>query len=212
MYPVNLNLFGRSCAVIGGGQVAERKVASLLQAKAIVTVFSPQLTESLTQLAERKLLSAHLRTYNSGDLAGYFLVICATNDPVINRQAALEAKAAKALVNIVDAPELCDFTVPAQVVRGDLLLTVSTAGHSPKFAKLIRQQLEKYYGEEYGIYLELLGKVRSDLQQCLVSSKQRQCFWQDSLDEEILALLAAGKLKEAEEKIRYATCSIGTES
>jgi precorrin-2 dehydrogenase/sirohydrochlorin ferrochelatase len=212
MYPVNLNLFGRSCAVIGGGRVAERKVASLLQAKATVTVFSPHLTESLTQLAERKLLSAHLRTYNPGDLAGYFMVICATNDAAINRQAALEAKAAKILVNIVDAPELCDFTVPAQVRRGDLLLTVSTAGHSPKFAKLIRQQLEKSYGEEYGVYLDLLGKVRLSLQQSLLSEQQRQCFWQDSLDGEILALLAAGKLKEAEEKIRYATCSIGIES
>lgn len=212
MYPVNLNLIGRSCAVIGGGLVAERKVVSLLQAKALVTIFSPQLTNRLSQLAERQFLSAHLRRYNPGDLAGYFLVICATNDLIVNRQAAREAKVAQALVNIVDAPELCDFTVPAQVVRGDLLLTVSTAGHSPKFARLIRQQLEKKYGAEYGIYLELLGKIRSDMKQKRLSAKQRQCFWQDTLDEEILVLLAAGKLKEAEDKIRYATCSIGIKS
>jgi precorrin-2 dehydrogenase/sirohydrochlorin ferrochelatase len=211
MYPVNLNLLGRSCAVIGGGLVAERKVVSLLHAKAIVTIFSPQLTKRLSQLAERQLLSAYLRRYNPGDLTGYFLVICATNDSIINRQAAMEAKAAQALVNVVDVPELCDFTVPAQVVRGDLLLTVSTAGHSPKFARLIRQQLEKKYGEEYGIYLDLLGEIRSGMKQQL-SAKQRQCFWQETLDGEILDLLAAGKLKEAEDRIRYATCSIGIES
>ena len=212
MYPVNLNLSERPCAVIGGGLVAERKVTALLQAKALVTVFSPRLTKRLTQLAERQFISAYLRTYNPGDLVGYFLVICATNDSSVNRQAALEAKAAHLLVNIVDAPELCDFTVPAQVVRGDLLLTVSTTGQSPKFARLIRKQLEQKYGEEYGIYLDLLGKIRTAMKQQLSSTKQRQCFWEDSLDEEILVLLAAGKLKEAEEKIRYATCSIGIES
>lgn len=212
MYPANLKLAGRSCAVIGGGPIAERKVLSLLQANAIVTVFSPHLTDKLSQLSGEKLLSVYLRTYIPGDLVGYFLVICATNDSSINRQAALEAKTENSLVNIVDAPELCDFTVPAQVVRGDLLLTVSTAGQSPQFARLIRAQLEEKYGEEYGIYLDLLGKIRLDMKQRMLSSRQRQYFWQESLDEEIIALLATGKLKEAEEKIRYATCSVGIES
>lgn len=211
-YPINLNLTGRQCAVIGGGLVAERKIETLLKANAVVTVFSPKLTARLSQLAERHRLSAYLRTYQAGDLARYFLVICATNDAAINRQAALEVKAAHGLVNIADDPTLCDFMVPAQVRRGDLLLTVSTTGGSPKFARLIRQQLETQYGEEYGLYLDLLGKVRKNLQQENLSLEQRQKFWQESLDEDILALLAAGKLIEAEEKIRYAACSIGIKS
>ncbi|MDU2063197.1 MAG: bifunctional precorrin-2 dehydrogenase/sirohydrochlorin ferrochelatase [Sporomusaceae bacterium] len=212
VYPVNLNLKARRCAVIGGGVVAERKVETLLAAEAEVTVFSPTLTNNLSKWAETELLSAYLRAYKPGELADFFLVICATNDATVNRLAAQEAKEAKALVNVVDAPELCDFTVPAQVKRNDLLLTVSTGGHSPKFARLVKEQLAAEYGEEYGIYLELLGQIRCDLKQENLSSKERCSFWQKCLDKEVLALLKAGEIKRAEEKIRYAACCIGTQS
>lgn len=213
VYPINLVLKGKSCAVIGGGKVAERKVHSLLSGGAKVTVYSSTLTNGLVKLADEQLISVCLHPYKPGKLAGFFLVICATNDSEVNRSAALEAKQAQALVNVVDAPELCDFTVPASLERGDLLFTVSTGGHSPKLARLIKEQLAKEYGEEYSTYLLLLGKIRDELKKTgQLSAVERGEFWQKCLDQEIIALLKGGAIKEAEEKIRHAAGCIGIKS
>lgn len=211
-YPVNLQLTGRNCAVIGGGAVGERKITDLLSAGAVVSVFSPVLTPMLEEHAKEKKINHLARPYKAGDLADFFIVICATDNKAVNEAAAWEAKAAGALVNVVDNPQLCDFSVPAKVVRGDLILTVSTSGYSPALAKQLRLKLEKDYGPEYEIWLAIIGKLRREMKEKLSVSKEREVFWQQAMDETVLALVQEGRLKEAEERIRHAIGRTWSES
>ena len=102
--------------------------------------------------------------------------------------------------------------MPAQVKRGALLLTVSTGGKSPVLAKRLRQELAKQYGEEYGEYLDIMDKVRREVKQKLATSKQRERFWRETIDENVLALLRQGRIEEAEAVICHAASSIGIES
>lgn len=212
IYPVNLQIDGRRCAVVGGGSVAERKVVSLVGTGACVTVFSPELTVCLAEMAASGQIVHVDRPYSQGDLENYFIVICATDNRDINRQAAEEARRAGALVNVADDPEACDFTVPAQVVRGDVLFTVSTGGKSPALARRLREELAGRYGPEYGKYLELVAKARDEIRTRLATSRDREQFWRDTIDNDILALLQQGKIEEAEAKIRNATGCTGAKS
>ena len=212
VYPVNLNIEGRPCAVIGGGHIAYRKVKALLKAKAIVTVISPVLIEELAQLAERADIMYSAKFYSQGDLNAYFLVICATDHSEVNQRAALEAKENGSLVNVVDNESVSDFTVPAQVNRGDLLFTVSTGGKSPALSRQLRAELADTYGTEYELYLELVANVRSFIKTKLKTSREREIFWNKAMNKEILDLLKQGELSVAEERIKHAISSCGTKS
>ena len=212
VYPVNLQIAGRCCAVVGGGCVAERKVLSLLEAGACVTVVSPKLTDCLQALVRDNHIAHVDKDYQQGDMQKYFIVICATDDVAINSLVAKEARQTGALVNVVDDPLLCDFTVPARVTRGDVLLTVSTGGKSPALARKLREELAERYGPEYGDYLQLLAKTRTEMKGRLATSQARESFWRENLDNEILVLLRQGKIVEAEAKIKNATGCTGTKS
>jgi len=209
-YPVNLLIDGKPCLVIGGGAVAERKVRSLLAAGAVVTVISPRLTTGLAKLADDRQLIHVDRPYQIGDIVGYLLVICAADRSEINCLASEEAQAQRVLVNVVDVPEKGNFLVPAQVARGDLLLTVSTGGLSPALSRRLREKLAAEYGPEYGQYLELIAKARQKVKNRIHSADERVCFWRETLDSEILALLRQGRMQEAEAKINDAIDCIGT--
>ena len=211
-YPINLRIAGKKCIVIGGGDVACRKVKSLLAAGVEVTVLSPELTTELAEMVEKKQFNYIARPYQKGDLDGFFLVICATDVSSVNEAVAKEAEEAGILANVVDVPELGNFSVPAQIKRGDLLLTVSTGGKSPAMAKKLRQELDKQYGEEYGEYLDLIDKVRREIKQRLATSKERELFWRETIDENVLALLRQGRIEEAEAVICHAASSFGIKS
>ena len=204
MYPVNLIVKDRSCAVIGGGRVAARKVHSLLASEARVTVIAPELVPVLAREAADKRFVWRSSAYVPGMLQGFFLVICASDDAEANHLAAVEAHAAGALVNAAAEPAQSDFFVPSKVEHGDFLLTVSTGGQSPAFTRLLCQELEKSYGEVYGEWLECLGHLRAEVKGRLPDSRQRQAFWRHVLDEHILALVRQHKLEEAEAEIRNA--------
>lgn len=211
IYPINLCLEQKKCLVVGGGKIAERKVSALLQAQGVVTVIAPTATAAIAQWAEQKEVFWQSRPYQAGEAAGYFLVICATDQGDVNRQAAADALQAERLVNVVDDPMGGNFHVPAQVVRGDLVLTVSTGGKSPAFSRQLRQELADRYGPAYGEYLQRLEEVRQRMKECLDRPEERERFWRAALDEEVLTLLAEGKSKEAEEKIYYAAGGTGTQ-
>ena len=212
LYPINLDLSGKTCVVIGGGKVALRKVKTLLQAQAKVTVIAPSLTASLAKLAQAEVIFYKQKEYMSGDMTGFFLAVCATDSSFINAAAAKEAKAKHILVNVVDHSFPSDFTVPAQVSRGDLLLTVSTGGKSPALARQLRIDIEKEYGDTYGILLDMIEKVRLELKMILVDSKEREAFWQQAMNTKILAFVKQGKLEEAEAEVRNAIDSFRSKS
>ncbi|MCC5467052.1 bifunctional precorrin-2 dehydrogenase/sirohydrochlorin ferrochelatase [Pelosinus sp. Bkl1] len=211
-YPINLQIDGRSCMVVGGGSVAQRKVGALLAAGGMVTVVSPALTKQLASLVEDKSIIHIARSYQQGDVNGFFIVICATDSNAVNKWAAEEGMGAGALVNVTDAPELGNFSVPSQISHGDLLLTISTGGKSPALAKKLREELEERYGPEYGIYLELVAKAREQIKEQLSTVKERESFWRRTLDQEVIILLKEGKIKEAEAKIKNAIGCTRTQS
>lgn len=162
-YPVNLNINNRSCLVVGGGNVAARKVKTLLACGAHVTVISPEICDAIGKLAGSECITLVRRGYASGDLDGHFMVIGATSDMALNRRISRDAEKQNMLCNIADVPEACNFILPAVIRRGDLVIAVSTSGKSPAFAKKLRQDLETTFGEEYARFLELMGAIRKRL-------------------------------------------------
>ena len=162
-YLVNLALEGRTAVVVGGGEVAARKVQDLLAAKADVTVIAPQLCDGIVALADEKRIVAHGRPYSTGDLAGAFVAIAATDDEGLNARVAGDAAAMNVLVNVVDRPALCTFTVPATVRRGDLTLAIATEGRCPALAGILREELEWRYGPEYAELVSLFGELRKKM-------------------------------------------------
>ena len=162
-YPVHLDIAGRNCLVVGGGSVASRKVSTLLKCSATVTVVSPKVCDRLDQLAAEGAIRLNKRPYRSTDLDGMFLVIGATDDEDVNRRISQDAEARRMLCNIADRPEVCNFILPSIVRRGDLIVTISTSGSSPAFAKKMRQSLESQFGEEYADFLRLMAAVRKRL-------------------------------------------------
>jgi len=197
LYPLALKIAGRRCVVVGGGIVSERKVASLVECGADVLVVSPGLTSHLEEEAARGRIRVSCKAFQAGDLDGAMLVIAATDDPAVNVAVRDAGRAAGALVNVVDVPELCDFYVPASVTRGELQITVNTTGAFPALAKQLRKELETQYGPEYGKYLELLGRLRQELKERVPDRSQRNRAEEAFLESSALLLLRQGRDEDA---------------
>nr|WP_233168120.1 bifunctional precorrin-2 dehydrogenase/sirohydrochlorin ferrochelatase [Paenibacillus roseus] len=155
-----LKVKGRRCLVAGGGSVAQRKVRGLLEAGADVVLAAPQVTPRLAELARQGDIRLLAREYESGDLSGAMLVFALTDQRHINARIAEEARRAGIPVNVADEGEAGDFILPAVLRRGPLILTVSTSGASPAYAGQIKEQLDKTFGEELGVYVDWLGRLR----------------------------------------------------
>lgn len=163
MYPLCLNISGRLCVVIGGGLVAERKVRGLLHAGGLVRVVSPVVTSGLAELVEQHAIDWRQKTYSRTDLDGALLVFAATDNTGVQQAVRHDARADGLLVNIADAPQACDFQVPAVVRRGELILSVATNGTSPAVAAMVRRRVEREFGDEYGLLTAFAGLIREQL-------------------------------------------------
>lgn len=162
-YPVCLDVRDRDCLVVGGGAVAARKVRTLVDCGARVTVVSPCFADNLRELADPASVRLIERPYKAADIAGRFLVIGATDDAALNRRISADAERENILCNIADVPDACSFILPSVIDRGDLIVAVSTSGKSPAFARRLRKSLENYFGEEYREFLRLMGAIRKKL-------------------------------------------------
>lgn len=201
-YPIALNLAGRRCVTVGGGAVAERKVRGLLASGAAVTVIAPALTEGLRSLVSAGTIEVEHRPYAPGDLRGAFLALAATDRREVNAAVTAEARALGVLVNCADAPDEGDFSVPALARRGRLTVGVSTAGGSPVVAGLVRDRLAEALGDGTIAILELVAALREE---ALAGGRRYPPgAWRAALTPEILALAEAGRLEEAERRLRGA--------
>ena len=198
-YPVFLDLRGRPCVVIGGGEVAERKVTSLLEAGAQVTLISPGATQRLQAQAEGGMVRWERRPYQPGDLAGAFLVIASTDNPQVNKAIAQEAEAQGTLLNVVDVTRLCNFIAPSIIRRGPVTLAISTGGLSPALAKKLRIELEGSPTLRYADMAELVSSVRAELRRKGTTVPPES--WQACLNEEVLELFEAGRTEGARERL-----------
>jgi precorrin-2 dehydrogenase / sirohydrochlorin ferrochelatase len=158
--PVFIDVSGRTCVVIGGGEVAEHKTRSLIEAGALVVLISPEVTAGLAAMSRSATIRYLAREYRRGDLAGAGLAFEATGDDVTARAVASEAGENGVPVNVADVPELCTFIAPAVVQRGGLQIAISTGGASPALAGKIRQELEDRFGHEYEVMVDLLAHMR----------------------------------------------------
>lgn len=210
-YAIALDLTGKACLVVGGGQVAERKIHSLLDCGACVRVVSLELTAGLEKMAEAGLIDYRQGRYHTSDLLDVFLVIGATDSEKVNRQVAADCLARNLLVNIVDNPAQCNFYVPAVVKRGPLTIAVSTGGKSPLLARKIREELELAYGPQYGEFLDLIAGLRKDIISKVSDSKKKKEILEGLVSDEVMDLLKKGRLDLLKGRIISANRGSGTQ-
>ena len=185
-YPVYLDISKRKCVVIGGGEVARRKVERLLESEARVCVVSREMAPALLSLKEEKKITHIDDEYRKKHITGAFLVVGATDRDEINEAICRDSRELGIPVNIVDDPVRCDFILPSLLQRGDLSIAVSTAGKSPLLARRIREDLERTYGQEYVVLLDIMGTVREKILSRGGDSEANRKVFESILDSPIL--------------------------
>ena len=203
-FPVFLDLRGRDCLVVGGGAVAARKVASLLDAGARVTLVSPVLNPTLERRVMASELRHEARNFDAADIDGKALVIAGTDDDGVNRRVAELARARNIPVNVVDQPELGSFIVPSVINREPIQVAVSTGGASPVLARLLRARLETYIPSAYGRLARMVDGFRTRVQERFATTEERRHFWEHILEGPIAELLFAGRDGDAEKALEQA--------
>jgi len=209
LFPVYLDVTGRSCLVVGGGEVACRKVRNLLECGASITVVAPEAEEGIRQLARNREVTWYDREFVETDLEGMFLVFSATNQEGLNEVIAELCKKRNILVNVVDDPPRCTFLVPSVVRRGPLSVAISTGGNSPLFARKLREQLEQIITREHGEFVELLGQAREMAKRAYPDDMaRRRKVFEALVDSDILELLFKGEKDRAKERIEQCIFSL----
>ncbi|MEN3186894.1 MAG: bifunctional precorrin-2 dehydrogenase/sirohydrochlorin ferrochelatase [Atribacterota bacterium] len=181
-YPVVLSLSHKPCLLVGGGLVAQRKVQRLLQAGAEVTVVSPALTKGLTALVREGKIVWRRRSYQEGDVKGFFLVFAASDNPAVNREVAQEAKARGVLCNVVDCPQCSSFLTPAVFEWEGICIAITSEGKSPFLVRFIREWLEGNFPQGLGEVLQVLEKERRMLKEAGIPLQEKKRRYRDILE------------------------------
>jgi precorrin-2 dehydrogenase/sirohydrochlorin ferrochelatase len=203
VYPLCLHLSTRLCVVIGGGIVAERKVRGLLEAGASVRVVSPDITPGLVALVEQQVIIWWQKAYSRADLDGAMLVFAATDKPEVQEAVWRDAQAAQLLINVADAPERCDFQVPATLRRGDLSISVATQGKSPALAAFVKQRIERVVGEEYGLLTELAALLRVQILAEQRESEATKMLFAQLLHDDIILWIRNQQWERIQQHIKH---------
>ncbi|GJQ58041.1 MAG: bifunctional precorrin-2 dehydrogenase/sirohydrochlorin ferrochelatase [Candidatus Scalindua sp. AMX11] len=198
-YPVYLDIRGKMCVIVGGGKVAFRKACSLQDAGANVVVVSPDICG---ELEKQQGLTVVKKRYEEPLIDNAFLVIAATDNEEVNRKVAADAEKRNIMVNVADSPELCSFTVPATIKRGDLCISISTGGASPAFAKNIRREVEDLFGPEYEVYVNLLAKMRTLALSNVKDESKRRKILQQFAEKHFLETVKTKGVEKAEAEMR----------
>ncbi len=196
-FPIYVDLVARRVLVVGGGKVAERKIASLIEAGATVTVVSPHATPAIEANAQ---LRWHRRGYRRGEMASYSLAFAATDDPAVNAQVASDGIAANVFVNSADDAPNCSFILPAVARGGDLRVAISTNGKSPAMARWLRQRIDRQIAETYSGLLDVLAEVRNEAKHNLSNPSAE--LWNAAVDDQLLELVASGNSAAARSTLR----------
>ena len=182
-YPVFLDLNGRSCVIIGGGEVAERKIKGLRECHARVTVISPEVTLGIEEMAGRDELEWIPREYVEGDLRGAFLAIAG------------EAETESVILNVVDNAPLCTFIAPSVLKRGEVTIAISTGGASPALARKLRESLEHSEVLGYASLAGVLSSARKEIKRRGIHVHPDR--WQECISTDLVALVEAGRPQDA---------------
>lgn len=210
-YPIQLHIANKPCTIIGGGKVALRKTEKLLAAGACVTIIALEPIEELLRLAQEKKIILRHRAFLSGDTKGAFLVFAATNNPQINWDIAQETNTHSQLLNVIDRPDLGNFTVPGSWQKGSLIFTVTTGG-TPALTKLITKELDDFYNSDFTAFADFLAEIRPIIKNIPSTSQEREFLWQAMLTPAIIGLVRSGNITQAKERITNAINSFRSQS
>jgi precorrin-2 dehydrogenase/sirohydrochlorin ferrochelatase len=195
-YPIQLDIQNQPVLVIGGGSVGTRKVNTLLECGASVTVVSPQVSAALQALAADGRIVFKQRDYRSSDQQGMTLVLGATDDEALNHRISRDARKNRIPCNIADRPQACSFILPSIVRRGDLIITISTSGGSPALAKHLRKRLEGQFGEEYAALVQLMRAIRRRLLAGEHAPEAHKPIFEKLIESDIGAMIRDGRIAD----------------
>jgi precorrin-2 dehydrogenase/sirohydrochlorin ferrochelatase len=206
LYIACLRLGGRSCLVVGGGEVGLEKVDGLLACGGQVTLVAPDAVPELEQYADEGSIRWERREYRDADLEGKFLAIAATDVTDVNIAVYEAAERRAMLVNVVDVPPLCNFILPAIVRSGPLAIAISTAGASPALAKRMKREIADEFGEPYARLAVILNDARGWAKATLPTYQDRKEFFEGIVngDPDPVELVRAGREREVVELIEAA--------
>jgi len=193
--PIFLDVKGKKCLVVGGGEVSFRKTSFLLQAGALVTIVSPELGSPFTNLTGITHIKERFKTSH---LDGHFLVIAATNDILANESVSREAKLRNIPVNVVDNPALCSFIVPSILDRSPIVVAFSSGGASPVLIRMLRGKLETMIPQAYSQLASFSARFRSAVKTHVTNPARRRIFWENVFEGPIAEKIFSGDEKAAE--------------
>lgn len=196
--PIFVNIAQKFCLVVGGGDIAYRKINLLLKADAQITCVSPVCCEGVAQLAKDNKITLVKKDFESSDIDAQILIISATDNTALNTRVSELAKDANIPVNVVDSPDLCSFIMPSIVDRSPIMIAISSAGKAPVLARLIRAKLESSVPNAYGKLAVLAGNFREQVKAKFNNIEDRRYFWEKAFSGVVAEKVFAGKLNEAQ--------------
>jgi uroporphyrin-III C-methyltransferase/precorrin-2 dehydrogenase/sirohydrochlorin ferrochelatase len=205
------NLAGQPCLVVGGGEVASRKVTTLLQAGGKVTIISPKLCAALLEARDGGDIRWLEKRFEPVDLEDFALVVAAVADAAVNRLVSETARARRIPVNVVDNPKLCSFIFPAIVDRSPIVAAISSGGASPVLARLLKARLEMLIPPGYGALARLAERFRAKVKERISDGLARRRFWEEALQGDIADLVFAGREEEAALRLERRAAEAGQE-
>lgn len=178
-FPMFVDLTGKECLLVGGGNVALHKACVLLDFGAALTVVAPQIAPEFSELP----VQCRRRAFAPKDVEGCALVVAATDDKAANHAVAEAARAAHVAVNAVDQPEDCDFLFPSYVRTGDVVGAFSSAGQSPVVTQYLKEQALPLFSERLGAVSAYLGTLRPLVKERIKTQEKRKAFYRNALQE-----------------------------
>jgi len=202
--PIFLDIKDQDCLVIGGGNIAARKVFLLRRSGGKVTVVAPELADALKQQVENGEVSHIAKEFDNDDIQSQRVVIAATDNPEVNKRVSEIAKEKNIPVNVVDTPEHCTFVVPSIIDRDPVIVAVSSGGSSPVLARLLRARLESLIPAAYGKLADLASRFRERVKDTFTRSSNRRVFWERVLQGPIADMIFAGQHEQADRLMEHA--------
>ncbi len=199
--PLFLSLQQRPCLVVGGGDIALRKLRWLVEAGGDVTVIAPSLTREFSDFAAANGVHVVQRAFAPDDVTDQVLVIAATDDTAVNESVYAQCSRRNILVNTVDDQALCTAIFPAIINRDPVIIAVSTGGASPSLARRIRGWVEAALPAQLGAFARFSARVRDRIKARFSNMSERRQFWDDLIDGPVAAMVYAGREDEAERRL-----------
>ena len=200
--PIFINIRKKPCVVIGGGDIALRKINILLKAQAKVDCLSPSFSRDIKNLSKDGHITLINKSFDQTDIKDYSIIIAATDDKSVNSLISAIAQVKNIPVNVVDSPELSSFIMPSIVDRSPLIIAVSSSGKAPVLSRIIRAKLETVIPSAYGILADIAGEYRQKVKDRFSTIKDRRAFWEAVFSGVIAEKVFSGRISEAKEDIQ----------